>query len=160
MSNPLPIQACTLKHFPAELGTTAPDAFDAARLNVYDNAFAFPLAVLNQAALEHNLQWMQRFAHDKGVSLSPHGKTTMSPELFDRQLAAGAWGLTFATVFQARTGIQPAPNASLLPIRLFVMQTCANYSHSCKRIPTCASGFWSTQSNRSGISKPGQGVTV
>ena len=106
MSDPLSIQACTLKHFPAELGTTTPEAFAAARLNVYDNAFAFPLAVLNQPALEHNLQWMQHFARDKGVSLAPHGKTTMSPELFDQQLAAGAWGLTFATLFQAQTGIR------------------------------------------------------
>ncbi|HLU01277.1 MAG TPA: amino acid deaminase, partial [Advenella sp.] len=28
------------------------------------------------------------------------------PELFQQQLAAGAWGLTFATVFQAQSGIQ------------------------------------------------------
>ncbi|PJX23120.1 amino acid deaminase [Advenella sp. S44] len=106
MSDSLAFQACTLKHFPAELGTTEHNTFAAARLNVYENAFAFPLAVLNQSALEHNVQWMQRFARDKGVSLAPHGKTTMSPELFELQLAAGAWGLTFATVFQARTGIR------------------------------------------------------
>jgi len=106
MSTLLPLQACTLKHFPPELGTATPEAFAAAQLNVYDNDFSFPLAVLNQSALEHNLQWMQRFAQDKGVSLAPHGKTTMSPELFDRQLAVGAWGLTFATLFQAQTGIQ------------------------------------------------------
>ena len=106
MSTLLPLQACMLKHFPPELGTTTPEAFAAAQLNVYDNDFSFPLAVLNQPALEHNLQWMQRFAQDKGVSLAPHGKTTMSPELFDKQLAAGAWGLTFATLFQAQTGIQ------------------------------------------------------
>lgn len=99
-------QTVTLKHFPQGLDPGAPEAFAAARLNVFDNAFAFPLAVLNRQALEHNLHWMQSFARDKGVSLAPHGKTTMSPELFDRQLAAGAWGLTFATLFQVQTGIQ------------------------------------------------------
>jgi D-serine dehydratase len=35
------------------------------------------------------------------VTLAPHGKTTMSPALFHRQLADGAWGITAATVQQA-----------------------------------------------------------
>jgi D-serine dehydratase len=48
---------------------------------------------------------MQAFAQRKGVELAPHGKTTMSPELFAQQLAAGAWGLTFATVYQASVGV-------------------------------------------------------
>ena len=37
-----------------------------------------------------------------GVDIAPHGKTTMAPQLWDRQLAAGAWGITAATVGQAR----------------------------------------------------------
>ncbi|NML46156.1 amino acid deaminase [Ramlibacter sp. G-1-2-2] len=66
----------------------------------------YPLAVLRRPALEHNLRWMQDFAQRKGVDLAPHGKTTMAPELFARQLAAGAWGLTFATVYQASVGVE------------------------------------------------------
>ena len=34
--------------------------------------------------------------------LCPHAKTTMAPALFRRQLAAGSWGLTFATGPQVR----------------------------------------------------------
>ena len=34
--------------------------------------------------------------------MAPHGKTTMSPALFERQLADGAWGMTLATVQQVR----------------------------------------------------------
>lgn len=67
---------------------------------------SFPLAVLRQDALEHNLRWMQDFAQRKGVWLAPHGKTTMSPELFRRQLDAGAWGLTLATPYQACVGVE------------------------------------------------------
>lgn len=67
---------------------------------------AYPLPVLRRSALEHNLRWMQDFARRKGVELAPHGKTTMSPELFAQQLAAGAWGLTFATVYQASVGVE------------------------------------------------------
>ncbi len=105
MTTAIAMPPSLLKHFPAPLDSVAPDTFAAARLNVHDNDFSFPLAVLNQSALQHNLSWMQDFARRKGVSLAPHGKTTMSVELFERQLKAGAWGLTFATVFQARAGI-------------------------------------------------------
>lgn len=62
-----------------------------------------PVAVLKESALAHNLAWMQAFAQRSGVLLCPHGKTTMSPELFARQLQAGAWGLTAATASQVRS---------------------------------------------------------
>ena len=74
--------------------------------NLLAGDLPFPLAVLLRSALEHNLAWMQDFVSRKGVAFAPHGKTTMSPELFARQLAAGAWGLTFATMYQAAIGIE------------------------------------------------------
>jgi len=74
--------------------------------NVLGNDLPLPLAVLKRSALEHNLAWMQAFAKRKDVHLAPHGKTSMSPELFQLQLQAGAWGLSFATVQQATIGIQ------------------------------------------------------
>ena len=43
-----------------------------------------------------------RFCREHGVALAPHGKTTMAPQLFADQLAAGAWGITAATVGQAQ----------------------------------------------------------
>lgn len=64
----------------------------------------FPLAVLKDSALQHNLDWMQDFCCKRGIDIAPHGKTTMSPELYARQLAAGAWGISFANVFQAGLG--------------------------------------------------------
>jgi D-serine dehydratase len=73
--------------------------------NLLADDLAYPIAVLRRSALAHNLHWMQDFARRKGVELAPHGKTTMSPELFSQQLATGAWGLTFATVFQASVGV-------------------------------------------------------
>jgi peptide/nickel transport system ATP-binding protein len=45
-----------------------------------------------------------------GVLLAPHGKTTMAPQIFAQQLAAGAWGMTVANVQQlgicARFGVR------------------------------------------------------
>jgi D-serine dehydratase len=74
--------------------------------NVLAGDLPFPLAVLRRSALEHNLAWMQDFTDRKGVSFAPHGKTPMSPEIFAMQLAAGAWGLTFATMYQAAFGVE------------------------------------------------------
>jgi D-serine dehydratase len=65
-----------------------------------------PLAVLKESALAHNLKWMREFCAERGLDIAPHGKTTMSPELYARQIEAGAWGITFATVFQAAVGVR------------------------------------------------------
>jgi D-serine deaminase-like pyridoxal phosphate-dependent protein len=61
---------------------------------------SLPAAVIFEAALANNIGWMQRFADEHGAKLAPHGKTTMTPALFRRQLDAGAWGITLATATQ------------------------------------------------------------
>lgn len=63
---------------------------------------SLPVAVLRQDRIEHNLAWMSRFIQAYGVQLAPHGKTTMSPALFHRQLEHGAWGITLATAPQVQ----------------------------------------------------------
>ena len=70
--------------------------------NVLHGDTSFPVALLKQTALRHNLNWMRRFCAAHGVTLAPHGKTTMSPQLFGAQLANGAWGITLATVTQVQ----------------------------------------------------------
>ena len=60
----------------------------------------FPLAVIRDAAIAHNHAWMRDFTAATGVLLAPHGKTTMAPQIFAQQLAAGAWGMTVANVQQ------------------------------------------------------------
>ncbi len=67
---------------------------------VLDDQLPYPLATLRRSALMHNLRWQQDWATRKGVGLAPHGKTTLSPQLFDLQLQAGAWGMTVAHVTQ------------------------------------------------------------
>jgi D-serine dehydratase len=61
-----------------------------------------PVLVLREAALAHNVALMAEYCATHGVELAPHGKTTMAPQLWRRQLDAGAWGITAATVGQAR----------------------------------------------------------
>lgn len=64
--------------------------------------FSTPLMVLDAGALEHNIALMAGYCAQHGVALAPHGKTTMAPQLFARQLAAGAWGVTAATIAHVR----------------------------------------------------------
>lgn len=78
----------------------------ALRLTILGDEWPYPLAVLRHSALDHNIQWMQRYADRKGVWLAPHAKTTMAPKLFDMQLKGGVWGLTFANVSQMAVGVR------------------------------------------------------
>jgi D-serine deaminase-like pyridoxal phosphate-dependent protein len=64
--------------------------------------FATPLLALDAAALDHNVALMAEYCAARGVDLVPHGKTTMAPQLFVRQLAAGARGITAATIAHVR----------------------------------------------------------
>ncbi|MFM9424666.1 D-serine dehydratase [Variovorax sp. GrIS 2.14] len=86
----------------------------AAQWNVLAGDLPLPLAVLKREALEHNLAWMQARVREWGVDLAPHGKTTMSPQLFQRQLDAGAWGMTFATVTQLAVGVAAGARRTLI----------------------------------------------
>jgi D-serine dehydratase len=70
------------------------------RWNVLREDLPLPLAVLKRSALDHNGRWMRDFLGLYGAAFAPHGKTTMSPQLFERQLADGAWAITIATVHQ------------------------------------------------------------
>ncbi|MFO0819291.1 MAG: amino acid deaminase [Pirellulales bacterium] len=70
--------------------------------NVLREDLPLPVALLKREAIDHNSQWMRRFLDLSNAKLCPHGKTTMSPQLFHRQLADGAWGITLATLHQVR----------------------------------------------------------
>lgn len=62
----------------------------------------FPQLSLSDSALTQNIAAMASYTAARGVHLAPHGKTAMSVELAERQLAAGAWGITAATATQLR----------------------------------------------------------
>lgn len=67
------------------------------------DTFSWPLLTLDDAALEHNLSTMAQICRTAGVQHAPHVKTTMSPQLYARQVAHGAWGATVANPAQLRT---------------------------------------------------------
>jgi D-serine deaminase-like pyridoxal phosphate-dependent protein len=66
------------------------------------NDLETPVMLLHEEAVEHNIATMARYVDDAGVLLAPHSKTSLSRAVVERQLAAGAWGMTAATVGQVR----------------------------------------------------------
>ncbi|PWI43853.1 amino acid deaminase [Streptomyces sp. ICBB 8177] len=74
----------------------------AERRDLFDGGFLTPVLTLLAPALEHNLDQLEHYARDHRLAFAPHGKTSMAPQLFERQLARGAWGITAATPWQAR----------------------------------------------------------
>ncbi len=61
---------------------------------------SLPAALLRRSALDHNSAFIRRLLGSSGALYAPHGKTSMSPELFQEQLRDGAWAITLATVSQ------------------------------------------------------------
>jgi D-serine dehydratase len=89
------------------------------RWNVAAGHLALPIVTLAEPALAHNLATMATYCERHGVLLAPHGKTTMAPQLFARQLEHGAWAMTAATPTQVavmrRFGIGRIILANQLP---------------------------------------------
>lgn len=92
----------SFKGFPVLPAGTTVSQFVAARPSLFDAGFSWPVATLQLPAIEHNISAFADWCSSHGVSLAPHGKTTMAPNLFERQLEAGAWAVTAATPWQVR----------------------------------------------------------
>lgn len=90
-----PVEARSLPQSP-----TSPAEVRAAGLRLDD--LWLPAVTLHREALHHNLDRFARWCAERGIELAPHAKTTMAPQLWAAQAERGAWGLTAATVAQAR----------------------------------------------------------
>ena len=67
-----------------------------------------PYVAVDPAVLDRNIAATQAFGDARGIAIRPHAKTHKSVEVARRQLAAGAVGLTVATLGEA-TGALPSP---------------------------------------------------
>ncbi|EMF54614.1 MULTISPECIES: amino acid deaminase [Streptomyces] len=74
----------------------------ARRLNLFTDGFTTPVLALSAERLEHNLALMETYSARHGLAFAPHGKTSMAPRLFWRQIERGAWGITLAVPHQVR----------------------------------------------------------
>ena len=80
--------------------------------NILRGDLMLPVLALRDAHVRNNLGVVRDFAQHHGVSLAPHGKSSMCPQLFRDQIElGGAWGITAATVQQcAVVAASGAPN--------------------------------------------------
>ncbi|MCM3266539.1 amino acid deaminase [Streptomyces thermoviolaceus] len=74
----------------------------AQRRDLFTGGFTTPVLTLSAEHLEHNLRLMQTYTARHQLAFAPHGKTSMAPQLFQRQLEHGAWGITLAVPHQVR----------------------------------------------------------
>ena len=90
------------KGFPLDSYGKKLTQFLASKPNLFTADFQFPIMVLKKSALENNISSMASFCKSVNAQLAPHVKTTMSPEIAQLQMQAGAFGLTIANFWQAQ----------------------------------------------------------
>ena len=88
------------KGMPGGVSPFALSTIAAKHWNVLAEDLSLPLCVLHQSAVDHNARWMRAFLGASNAVVAPHGKTTMSPQLFRRQIDDGAWAITVANAQQ------------------------------------------------------------
>ncbi|GHA71895.1 alanine racemase [Streptomyces termitum] len=74
----------------------------AQRRSLFTGGFTTPVLALSAESVEHNLRTLEEYAERHGLAFAPHGKTSMAPVLFRRQIEHGAWGITAAVPHQVR----------------------------------------------------------
>ncbi|MFM7553550.1 MAG: amino acid deaminase, partial [Actinomycetota bacterium] len=90
------------KGFPAADPPPTPADVRERGWSLLDGDLPLPVLALREDALDANIATLRAWCAAHDASLAPHGKTTMAPELFRRQLDAGCWAITVATIAQAR----------------------------------------------------------
>jgi D-serine deaminase-like pyridoxal phosphate-dependent protein len=77
-------------------------------------ALATPAVILDLDHLDYNLKAMARLCKRAGLALRPHAKTHKSIEIAKRQIAAGAVGVSVATVREAAVMVEAGVPGVLL----------------------------------------------
>jgi len=89
------------KGFPLKFKLEKAKSFLKKKPNLFDSEFQFPMMVLKESSLKNNISVMAEYCRSVGAELAPHVKTTMSPQIAQMQVDAGAWALTIANFWQA-----------------------------------------------------------
>ena len=74
------------KGLPALAGEIALGDIGRQGWNLLGGDLPMPVAVLKDSAIDTNDRWMRAFLAERGLLIAPHGKTTMAPQLFRRQV--------------------------------------------------------------------------
>ncbi len=135
MTAVLPHVRGSVKGLPGEVLESGPGSLESYGWNLAGGDLPLPVLALRRSAVNHNIDAMARWCRDQGVVLAPHGKTTMVPELFRRQLAAGAWAITVSTPRQAEAAVHAGSERILVanqvvdPVELRRLMAIAGLGH-------------------------------
>ena len=117
----------TIKGVPVGVGSLRLEDIGGLGLNLLAGDVPLPAAVIKRDVMLANSSWMKRFLALNRLEIAPHGKTTMSPQLFALQLQEGAWAITVATSQQlmvAKTFGVPRVIYANQPTGLAVIDAC------------------------------------
>jgi transcriptional regulator with XRE-family HTH domain len=103
--------------------------------NVLADDLHFPLLVLKDTALAHNIRAMAEWCRRNGFLLAPHGKTTMCPQIYRRQLEAGAWAITVATASQAMVCVRAGVRRIMIANQVIGRASVASLAGAMNDIP-------------------------
>ena len=98
--------------------------------NLLRGDLPLPAALLHVDRLRQNSRWMAEFLGLNGLVIAPHGKTTMTPQLFALQLHDGAWAITVGNVQQLAVAHHFGARRALManqPIERVAIDAC--YAH-------------------------------
>lgn len=91
-----------LKAWPATSQSVSIGAAPGQSWNVLGGDFNLPALVLKDSSLQHNIDLMASYCDEHHLSLAPHAKTPVAPQIVRRQLDAGAWAITVANFHELR----------------------------------------------------------
>lgn len=121
-----------------------------------------PYVRLDQARLEHNIAWMQRWTAQCGQRLRPHIKTHRSTQIAKLQLAAGAVGITCSKLGEAEVMADAGIDDILIAYSLVgedKMLRLRALMEKARITVTCDNKLSATQLNQVGL-KAGRPVPV
>ena len=70
--------------------------------NILNEDMPMPLMILKKSNMDYNLSTFSKYLTSHNLSIAPHGKTTMAPQIFHEQIKQGAWGITAGTINQVQ----------------------------------------------------------
>lgn len=92
-------------------------------------SFDTPCLVIDEAALDHNLQVMARFGRKQGVAIRPHFKGHMCVAIAKRQMELGAIGLCVAKVSAAEPLVEAGVSDVLVANQVVTQKKIERLAH-------------------------------
>jgi D-serine dehydratase len=103
---------------------------------------ALPVLTMDEAIFDANVEAMFGYIDKAGASIAPHAKTPMSPELSQRLLDRGAWGLSVANLQQAQVFLEHGVHRLLIANQIGGRRSAERFAALMQRWPDASLVFF------------------